>query len=153
MKYTNRADLLIAAGESIKMQEKAYIEPVFKFDSEKRNICMYNFDYPERYDYEFPLAVVEGKPVFVGDELWNVPNNFKFEVSGADVLCDRIRILGGKLCAWIEDASWNPPKPKTVMVELLREDAEFMVKAYGDMWSNGKTARIADCCRKALEKQ
>lgn len=41
--------------------------------------------------------------------------------------------------------SWNPPKPKTVMVELTIEQAELGAKL-------GLTTDIASACRKALEE-
>jgi hypothetical protein len=148
MRYTNRADLLIAAGESIKMQEKFGVTvPVCKFCGNQGLLFGRSFDDPR--DYEFPIAVVEGKPVFVGDELWNVPNNFKFVVRGSDMLCEKLRILGeNSTCAWICDASWTPPKPKTVMVELLREDAD----GYAN-WRMGtaRDIRFYESIRKALE--
>jgi len=210
--FTNRADLLIAAGESIKMQEKAGIAPLLKFRDQISSFVGWTF--ADNVDYEFPLAVVEGKPVFVGDELWNAPNNFKFTAKAIDYLGDHIRILNcNGLCAWIEDASWNPPnicwveeaqtvsktswdtliptirkegseiwisfnpsleadetyqrfvanppKPKTVMVELLLEDAEYWASYdieyahIGCAPSKYKTAseNFYKSVRKALEAQ
>ena len=113
MKYANRADLLIAAGESIKMQEKFGItDPVCKFCGEQDVLSGRSFDCPQ--DYEFPLAVVEGKPVFVGDELYH-------SIVGKCRASTDCAEIGGMLIGEdnVRCFSWNPPKPKTVMVELL----------------------------------
>ena len=62
--FKSRADLLIAAGESIKMQESAGINPVCKWCGNRNSyISTMNFTNAPS-DYEFPLAVVEGKAVF-----------------------------------------------------------------------------------------
>lgn len=149
MKYTSRADLLIAAGESIKMQENAGINPWFKYDGIKflMTECQTQFIDPQRY--EFPIAVVECKPVFVGDVLWNIPNNFYFTVA-------RTSNINYLTCLWndgkngviggcVSDMSWNPPKSKTVMVELLIESVEYFATG------NGASESLKMACRKALE--
>lgn len=138
MKYTSRADLLIAAGESIKMQEKAGICPKCKFDGISYNIkgIAINDYSPERF--EFPLAVVEGKPVFVGDELYC--NDIKVVIGD----CDKGFLL--------PQYSWNPPKPKTVMVELLREDAEIVLGTLSMYPLCASVNRAEEAISKALEK-
>lgn len=149
MKYTNRADRLIAAGKSIKMQESAGVNPWFKYDGIKflMTECQTQFFDPQRY--EFPLAVVEGKPVFVGDELWSITNHFKIKVESTYAQTEGMTIAGDNgNRMWITDATWNQPKPKTVMVELLREDAE---KCANECVSESRNM-IIDACRKALEK-
>ena len=116
MKYTSRADLLIAAGESIKMQKNYGIRPVFKgcydartgplaevFPIEEMGWCI------PSCEIEFPLAVIDDRAVFLGDELY-------YGDSGLQTF------IADKM--FPEKWSWNPPKPKTVMVELLREEAE-----------------------------
>jgi len=140
-KFTNRADLLIAAGESIKMQEKAGIEPILKCDGHKTRFYTCGLDSKDYGCYEFPLAVVEDKPVFVGDELYEETGK-KFTVNNALT----------KGCFgenWIKAVSWNPPKPKTVMVELLRDDAEYFSIGCS---AEFRTYNLANACRKALEK-
>lgn len=133
MKYQSRADLLIAAGESIKMQTAAGIEPVFKSMCGIVKMGDANFTLQPDH-YEFPLAVVEGKPVFCGDELYD---DGEFFVATSQM----------KNACW-DDCSWNPPKPATVMVELLREDAKrlsnYLITIDG--------IKIGEACRKALEK-
>lgn len=142
MKYTNRADLLIAAGESIKMQEKAGIEPVCKCNVVIADIADLFF-YADA-NYEFPLAVVEGKAVFAGDELYLGTYNKTVKVSAKHdeydgLIYSHLNSFGN---AGFENFSWNPPKPKTVMVELLVEDADGLICGLG--------GRVALACRKAL---
>ena len=62
-------------------------------------------------DYQLALAIVEGKPVFEGENLYchnGVPYTAK----------------DGEQEHFYASLSWNPPKPKTVTVELSRDDAE-----------------------------
>ena len=91
----------------------------------------------EPKDYELALGVIEGKPVWEGDKLWCAEYPCKQEISALTI--HRFK--------W----SWNPPKPATVMVELLVEDAE----KWAQIVSNKSTSiyqNIAEACRKALEK-
>jgi len=139
MKYTSRADLLIAAGESIKMQEKAGIEPVGKHDGcGPFTLSSYKFD---SLEWEFPLAVVEGKAVFVGDVLYDERfiGNERFVVNDTHRNTFLPKVF-----------SWNPPKPKTVMVELLREDAERLLNC--EYKVPVAIERAYSAIRKALEK-
>lgn len=148
MKYDNRADLLIAAGESIKMQEKAGIDPCFKCRGEivlDKNYRSYNC-YPEYY--EFPVGVLKGRAVFIKDKLYD-------KIGNLIIVEECHKKLG------LKGLSWNPPKPKTLMVELLREDVEY--------WNsyNNRDDRYIGCppqytkaskafyeaCRKALGEQ
>ena len=63
-------------------------------------------------DYQLALAIVEGKPVFPGDEIWCLgATNGWFKTTMTKALIS-------------ENLSRNPPKPKTVTIELSREDAE-----------------------------
>lgn len=89
-------------------------------------------------EYNYALGVVEGRPVFEGDELY-----FKG--------IKRIATAGSKIqfpdnfdaSGW----TWNPPKPRTILVELLVEDAEGTECWYND----GVQGRVKIACRKALE--
>ena len=132
MKYTNRADLLEAAAKSIRMQEAAECMPVCKCNGITvfiRDCTFLNWEAP----YEFPLAVVEGKPVFVGDELYF-----------GDTL---VGIQDGNI---FHGLSWNPPKPKTVLVEIPVDVAEEARKWCMSGWVHDA---IGTACRKALEEQ
>ena len=66
--------------------------------------------------YEFHLGIIEGKQVFNGDVLYSKshPNGYK----NFDVIGD-LSLYG---------FSWNPPKPKTVMVEFSIGDAKFFIE-------------------------
>ena len=87
-------------------------------------------------DYEFALAIVEGKPVFKGDMLFHYTGGVYKMERGSD----------GKLNSWnIECWSWNPPKPKTVMVEMLVEDASYVANV------GLVNTKMVQACRKALE--
>ena len=84
---------------------------------------------------ELALAIVEGKPVFDGDTLYTNTGN-KFVVSK----------LAQHYQAFANNYSWNPPKPKTVMVELLVDDAEY----YAGCTSYERYTNLGNACRKAL---
>ena len=147
MKYTSRADLLIAAGKSIKMQEKAGIEPVVKHSGMLEKASFWNYN-SLQYDYEFPLSVVEGKPVFVGDKLFNPRGDMITMHEGIPTTAKD----GG-----IFDLSWNPPKPKTVMVELSFIAAENYARTNIDFYDSKNThsdlVTVVKACRKALEQK
>lgn len=125
----------------------------FKYDYRQHKGCVHYFLAGEPSAYEFAVAIVEGTPVFRGDELYHL-NGGKHLVQVIE------RHKNGKLALrcvdapyydgdWLENYSWNPPKPKTVMVEMLREDAEWLC----DMNKNPMTYyRISDACKKALVK-
>ena len=81
-------------------------------------------------DYELALAIVENRPVFKGDKLYSKLNGREYEVN--------TKVSDS------QNFSWNPPKPRTVMVELLVEDAEYMCNR------NHSPDRISTACRKAL---
>lgn len=91
-------------------------------------------------DYELALGIVEGKPLFVGDTYYNP--------SGCGVISnDSYRPQ-----SYLDDCSWNPPKSKTVMVEMLREDAiklEDIQAGCPPEWA----IRVKEACRKALENK
>lgn len=93
----------------------------------------------EKEHYEIALGIVEGKPVWEGDELY----------------------YKGKLQTFITDKlfrqewSWNPPKPKTMMVEFLVEDVEYYANEKAIPFNEilRLIGRRAEACRDALEKQ
>jgi hypothetical protein len=135
-KFTSRADLLIAAGESIKMQEKAGIEPMCKLFGGKAQLMSFR---GAPSDYELPIAVVEGKPVFVGDELYTEDGR-KFIAPIGNSFGEYMTFGAGH--KW----SWNPPKPRTVMVELPYDYVEVHSILTCD-------TTLVNACRKALEEQ
>ena len=95
------------------------------------------------------LAIVEGKPVFVGDELYSKSGLTKCTVSHVDFIGGDKRFVSQEenQCVMVGSSTWQPPRPKTVMVELLVEDAELVSGWY----SNFLYKRLADACLKALE--
>lgn len=88
---------------------------------------------PERYT--FALAIVDDRPVFKNDYIYVGLCGDKYSANKELFYMYRGNFF-----------SWNPPKPKTVMVELLREDAEEITK-YPTAWKN-----IAEACKKALNE-
>lgn len=88
-------------------------------------------------EYIIALGVVEGKPVWDGDTVWFITTEGAYYRQIATIKHDF------KLAGW----SWNPPKPKTVMVELTVEDAEHLSNVYGR-----ENSSIHLACRKALEE-
>lgn len=84
------------------------------------------------------LGILEGKPVWEGDTLWNIITGKEYTAT--------YRLNNPT------DWSWNPPKPKTVMVELTVENAEYFAVNYADnSYCQTRTIEIAKACRKALE--
>ena len=89
------------------------------------------------------LAIVEGKPVFNGDKLLSNLNGREYTITHK--------------FSDIKEWSWNPPKPRTVMVELLVEDAEFWSRYKFNSELNGNmqlfqpSNRFYAACSKALE--
>ena len=81
--------------------------------------------------WQFAIAEVEGKPVFIGDELYHVGYG-KQTINEVVVLIPK---------NW----SWNPPKPKTVMVEMLVEDARYVAN------TGAISLPMVAACKKALE--
>ena len=98
-----------------------------------------------RGEIEFALAVVEGKPVFKGDELWHGSGSeFTVLRSNATTFFGESH---NSACRWeIANCSWNPPKPHTVMVELLVEDASYVANV------GLVNTKMVQACRKALEE-
>lgn len=91
----------------------------------------------KRDEVEIALGVVEGKPVWAGDEPYF--DGVKTKVSEELMNLPR----------W----SWNPPKPKTVMVELLVEDVKYYagksILSFDEIIAS--ISRREEACRKALE--
>jgi hypothetical protein len=64
-------------------------------------------------DYTFPVAVIEGKPVFLGDELYE-SSGYKITVTNGEALMADSLAL---------NYSWNPPKPKTFTLNGVEFEA------------------------------
>lgn len=104
------------------------------------------------YEFEVALGVVEGKPVWEGDILYH-PIYGKVTIRHSTRSTRYLKIVGESGVELLASKfSWNPPKPKTVMVELLVEDAEAL--AYGckcPITDLKRKQHGAEACRKALE--
>jgi len=128
-----RADLFEAAAKMMRMCDAAGIRHVWKWNGNKvqGGTVLLHLDIDS---YEFPLAIVEGNPVFVGDELYDLYGH-KWQANQY--------IFGDTSML-----SWNPPKPATVMVELSRKTAERLTQPYNCVDIN----ELSEACCKALEK-
>lgn len=139
-----QSDLLRKQADMVDMAEKyeiydwrdlVSVDNMFGVREQLRSIdWLYSF---EQSKPKFALGVVEGKPVFEGDVLYCEGGSCKFQFGP---------IEGN----W----SWTPPKPKTVMIELLREDVEHWA-GYLIYQSNlhAESVRLYNACHKALEEQ
>lgn len=142
-----RADLFEAAAKMMRMCDEAGICNTYKV---KGILCAgeWQMNLPINFNYyEFPIAIIEGRPVFVGDEVWftgsDILSPMKIVVKEADsrnFLADSGVVYGRR------SISWNPPKPKTVKIEIPIEDAEYLA-TYG----GGHIRNVVEACRKAVE--
>lgn len=95
-------------------------------------------------EWQFAIAEVEGKPVFIGDELYiHGLGSFDGRVTASDKLFTQVST---------SHLSWNPPKPKTVMVELTVDDAEQWAGLKNVPTSTRIYDDLASSCKLALEK-
>jgi len=108
-------------------------------------------------NWSFAIADVEGKPVFPGDVLFE--NNGICSVewiakslnSDGHIVCVSKKEQSHHVRFVADELSWNPPKPKTVMVEMLREDAELFTEYDRKCFSN-PDQRLSVACAKALKE-
>ena len=96
-------------------------------------------------DYKIAIGIVEGKPVFIGDKLYN-HNGGKILASARGFNWYDKEAFS----TWLKSLSWNPPKPKpkTAMVEILVEDIEKLATCDGFYKFEN---RLYEACRKTLE--
>ena len=97
----------------------------------------YEDQYHPQVEYRFAVAIVEDKAVFLGDELYS-ENGHKFIVGD-----DYKMTLKSD---WAK-CSWNPPKTRTVMIEMPYQSVVNAVEREDVDYSGYFTA-----CRKALEE-
>jgi hypothetical protein len=104
-------------------------------------------------DWQFAIAEVEGKPVFIGDELYGI-NSKKFIVKWSENFNIYGSYINGSSSAWcIDRCSWNPPKPKTIMVEHLLEDVQEMARTKNTIPMSVVDRLIADCAKALKESE
>lgn len=99
-----KSDLYRKYADALDLCEKHGIDilQAVKYYGDTCNRCPVFTDKADTYS--FPVAVVEGKPVFVGDVLFNiygVANTIK-EVTNQDIFA--------------KNYTWEPPKPRTFML-------------------------------------
>lgn len=92
----------------------------------------------EPRSWQFAIAEVEGRAVFIGDELYH--NGEKFVITGQGDF------------NYTHDWSWLPPAPKTGMIELPMDVIEY--------WAHTSVVSGASCigsiptaCKAFLDKQ
>ncbi len=154
-KYTDKLQEWV---DSVKMCEAAGIEPCYKY-----NECLH-YQIPMLIalkslptNYRFPIAVVEGKLVFVGDELYD-RTGVKFTAANTNqhALEGTSPEFSGGVLEDIQYCSWNPPKPKTIMVETLIDDAKYFASGSHSSVTLAEYDRMVErrneACRKALEE-
>jgi len=144
-----RADLFEAAAKMVRMCDDAGIGQVWKWNGTKTQggTVLLHLDIDS---YEFPLAIVEGKPVFVGDELYSKGSKFVVGELIDGYFCEfGYRIKGHGISHLPDNCSWNPSKPKTVLVEIPLEDAKIMAFT-GTAYI--VSAEIGNAIQKALNK-
>lgn len=100
-----------------------------------------------------PLFELEGKSVYIGDEI--------YDGNGCKLIVERSDDKGvfGHYCN-LQKAYWHmkycslSPKPKTVMVELLVEDARFFADELSLTLDKIKAINVRriEACKKALEQ-
>ena len=67
--FKNRQELLRAYADLLDRSEKAGIKPEWKWNNWTRTDLMSTSEHIE--SYELPVAIVEGRHVWIGDELWS----------------------------------------------------------------------------------
>lgn len=118
-----------------------------KYDGMERGWSMHPsrelpyFASPSRFS--FAIAEVEGKPVFIGDELYY----FDRKIIAGAVINGVIANAAGGMNYSPSSLSWNPPKPATVMVELPYDYARNRAAQ-----NCTPDATLVNACKTALEK-
>jgi hypothetical protein len=97
-------------------------------------------------EWQFAIAEVEGKPVFIGDTA-SAPDGQLITLIGVGHDCRVIFTDRGSF--YKNQISLNPPKPKTVMVEMRREVAEFLAREQPD-YLRDEIIEASKSCAKAL---
>ena len=141
-----QAEIYEQWAKTIRMCNEVGIKPYYKHRDRFEYSLPESLKTWEIHDLYFCLAIVEGKLVFEGDRLWN-------KLTGNELIVDGLHVTYSHATAWT-NMTWNPPKPKTILVEMSVEDAEYMKKRfeYGDIGVMGiPVGTIGRACKKALE--
>jgi len=100
-----QAELYELWARTIRVCAKAGIEPRYKYRLIQYRHPDLSCDFE---DYDFPVAVVEGKCVFVGDELYCTCTGKKFTVKGlcnSNLAFEYTTIFDGRACSSIDSCS------------------------------------------------
>lgn len=138
-----RAELYRKAADTIDMCAEHGIQTLVKLNERERDISILEFTGNPK-EYEFPLAVIEGKLVW--------PDDIVYHSDGLRYLAKDV-FNNPHVNLAPECLSLSPPKPKTIMVELLVGDAQKMANAASERLSNDYAYdRVGLACKKALQK-
>lgn len=91
--------------------------------------------------YELALGIIEGKPVWEGDKYYDTNGR---ECTAGDKRWPKNKDY------WAQ-CYWNPPKPKTGLIELSVEDIKYWSHYSTFSCSHEQPSRLYRACRKALE--
>lgn len=128
-------ELELAARKMVEGTELDW-EVAVRFKTTKNNISRELSHYIVK-DIELAIGVIEGRPVWEGDKYYNTSSS-------------KIIARGGSPQDYWDKCSWHPPKPKTIMVELIIEDAEMFESDRCKYSMLDK--RVFSAIRKALEE-
>lgn len=118
------SEFFLEVSRCFSLAENTGCNDVFRIGGVTRDIRNIGFNCVAREKYIFALGVVEGKGVFKGDKFWSA-------ASGNEYIADTyygdsiITTSGIGMCTI--NLSWQPPKPKTVMIELLLDDVAWEI--------------------------
>ena len=101
-----KSDLYRELARVIDMCEGTGVDPKFCWKYEGENINGMPYFDSEFEQYEFAVAILEGKPVFVGDKLYHIDGN------GSYFTVDRTTVRFNGL-------TWNPPN-RTFMLNGVK---------------------------------
>jgi len=134
-----RADLFEAAAKMMRMCDEAEINYAFKVHGV---LFRKEPDLGHDVDYEFPVSVVEGKPVFVGDALYYGTIKAQICDNNAVRFCDKAI----QSPIYWHLLSWNSQKPETdysAQMELLKRDFDRATAEASKMYIyNNSCARM-----------
>jgi len=149
-KIEKRSDLYREYARVIDMCEGTNVNPL-KCIKLGESICnlqeIYFTDKPSVYS--FAIAIIEDKPVFVGDELYDKDTGIKVVIENNTIHNDKLLVSGvATFYININLLSWNPPKPKTFNlngVELPLPDAKIVRSCSGINIVDSHNNNIGQC--------
>ena len=155
MIFKTELDLMVAVSKSILLQVEGGVKsPVYKdmygelVDIRYINIGMLTI---ERF---FPICVIDETPIFEGDVVYH-KCGYRYKVQEIETHSD------GRIAFRTVHAPWNDgdfiteytikdPRPNTVMIEILRTDAEY-IAGFWDKSQNVSCRFVAEACKKVIK--